>query len=203
MDNTIVWGPYTPVNPSGRWSHRSYTVTARHIIETLVVYATIMQWRGHTNAMRKSQRHAETMMGEIDEPTDSEETYDPMRCVSFFSTVYLVRRANELARHNRKITDPAMHGALTQLVFAIIRDDDALAKLARYRRTGYLGSPSDIDITNTSIMRDYLSTASRRGDAFVSNIESGEFDIPLMQQQYRGWSNPILIPAIEVAHDDE
>ena len=84
---------------------------------------------------------------------------------------------------------------LVQLLFFIIGQDDALAQIARYKRTGYLGDPSQTDLTNAIHVREYLRTiVSTAGmDGFQKSFETGEYDTPITGRQGRR-TRALLVP---------
>lgn len=218
----MVSGPYQPVSINkygyiNEYGHtcREKTATLATVFEMLLVYKSIMMWRGHEKCMASSMRHAAVMMGEIDEPSEHTETYNPMSAAGFFAINFTLEIIN-LGDHKKNKTLPrttkqfAM-AVIGQLLFAIANDDDALAQYARYMRTGFIGNPTQSDIENIDQCRQFLRKLIKMIPVIEEYFISNTYDIPLQKPNFgydaksglHYWSPPITLPQINRIHNDE
>lgn len=187
-----IVGPYIPLDDR-------YYITPRMLFDEIRVFHSWKCWVGHEHAMAKSAHHAQIMLGEIDEPDYSDSGYSPAASASDFGISTAISVAQNALDGERPITDRHLRicvtSCLVQLLFFIIGQDEVLAQIARYKRTGYLGHPSQTDLTNAIHVRNNLRTAiSPAGmDGFQKAFETGEYDKPVPGRQGRH-PRALLVP---------
>lgn len=201
----LVSGPYSPV--SFDTYRRIQVVTVTTVLELANLYSSILQWRGHKKSMSMSMHHAEVMMGEVDEPIEQDE-YNPIATAGFFGIMLACSligpHSTEEIKSLNKSSKIGAIAVITQLMFALTKDNDALAQYVRYHRTGFLGSPSSQDINQIEKIRKFVRSIASRAEQFEENFMKGQYDIPLQTRFFYDrdakmhyWSAPIVVPDIE------
>lgn len=217
-----VAGPYQPLNlvefeefTDEKFYRKPEVATLKTALELANLYRSVLQWRKHSSMMAKSMHHAATMMGEIDDPDENENksSYNPLGYAGLFSIFFMFQVIDTYdSKKNRKLDDDikkSVIGIITQLLFALQMDDDALAQYARYKRTGFIGSPSNGDIANINVCREFVRKISRFSEEMEDAFLANQYNIPLQKRLWgydreRGhyWSQPIEIPKLPVSEDE-
>lgn len=211
-----VEAPYQPVE-FGRYHWVAPAVaTTVTAIELARTYYSVLMWRGHSDAMAKSKRHAAVLMGEVDEPDETKSTYNPLFSAGFLALGLVFDTANKIRDDNddfvvlSKHEQLGMTGPIIQLLFALAQDDDALAQHARHQRTGYLGHPSTADRERVDEYRKFVRSVVRHSDQIEAAFKRANYDLPLQtpycydpEARCYYWSDPILIPESRRVEDDE
>jgi len=213
-----VAGPYQPVEFDGIWVNAPRVATTLTAMELAHTYYSILLHRGHAKSMERSMRHAAMAMGEVDEPDETQSTYNPLFSAGLMGIGLVIQITLKIySRVCEERTNPPIperqqifiHGAVVQLLFALGSDDNALAQCVRHKRTGYLGSSSKQDRDSVEAMRKFVIAVSRLADEIEAAFKSNQFDMPLQAAVYGYdsttgkyyWSSPILIPEFDIDED--
>lgn len=215
FEHTVA-GPFQPIEWIGEcYASKTKVATLQTALEVAHFYRSVLMFRRHCDAMSKSMRHAQIMMGEIDEPSeeDSNSKYNPLAWAGLFGICFVLESVDTHdSKGNRALSDQtktSAMGVIIQLMFALARDDEALAKLSRYWRTGFIGSPNSFDESRADEIRSFVSAIASRGEQmekfFIENI----YEIPLHRPYSWSYSNncgyagmPIEIPKTPYEGDE-
>ncbi len=216
-----VAGPYQPLNmieikefPGEKFYRKSKIATLETVLELAGFYRSVLCWRSHNKAMVNSMFHTATMMGEVDDPDENaQDSYNPVAYAGLFSIFFVFQTIDCYdSKKNRRLPENVKEsacGIITQLMFALSNDDDALAQYAKYIRTGFIGTPSDKDAAEVQKCREFVRKVSRLSEEMERAFLLNQYDIPLQKRLWgydreRGhyWSEPIVLPEITVEEED-
>jgi hypothetical protein len=162
-------------------------VTAATYLEIVNVFRSILAWRGHVDAMGQSMHHAAVMVGEVDEPTEVP-AYNPMATAGYFGIMAAMDTLmNSLNRPHVKPDATAInaaHPVATQLLFALLNDQDALAVTVRQMRTRFIGHVEDADAERVPALVAYLRKLTKFSDDFAQRAAAGDWNSALTRRVY-------------------
>lgn len=204
-----IAGPYCPLQlVNDKWLRRVRVVTAAVVLYELNTYYSHLSWIGHEEAMAQSMHNAAAAVGEVDEPAEYP-AHNPLTAAGSFGISVVMNRVHELTQDRRSYTlsrrdGSAIGACLVQLLFALANDDRALAVVARYKRTRYIGTPSDLDVERVAEVRKYIRRITKRTEEFSDYFVCGNLTTPLMSRVYKTdgytWSDPI--PVLEFPFEE-
>lgn len=161
-------------------------LTAAGYLDFVNVFSSILRWRGHANAMAISERHAGVALGEIDEPDEDSDGYNPMHSAGFFginAAVQALIYARAQDETNRRAVEAATPVAV-QLMFALLSDELALAETVRYLRTGFIGASRQSDVEHVPTLVAYLRKMNRFSEDFEKRAAANDWNSPLTRTVY-------------------
>lgn len=159
-------------------------VTAQYYYDIANAYRSILVWQGHHQAMAKSHHHAGVMMGKIDEPYEGPE-YNPINSAGFFGLSCAMDVLSKTMRGQtpNSIINSAIPVAI-QLLFGLLNDKSDMAGIARWMRTGYIGTPNQSDYDHVPALNKFIRKISRFSGNFEENVIAGKWETPLERTVY-------------------
>ena len=134
----------------------------------------------------------------MEEADDEQRSYDPLASAGFFGIMAavdtLIAARNQFAagQHEEpsKRAIAAASPVAVQLLFALMRDEDALAVVVRWMRDGYIGYATSDDSNRVDVLVGYLRKMVKFSEDFEKRAAACDWESPLSRHVFPARGKP-------------